>query len=277
MLDFPAVTAARLSATFPFVTPTARPTQSDLGFYHVADGGYFDNFGALAAIQWIHRTAPIVTRHDWCLREKIPLENCKENFEQAYPTKEDWCKINEILSPDCDDAFAQAAPARKAWCSRNDYSPIVCDRIIHVREPSFSVPRMKVLFIQIKPFPPEPFERKDSPAKHWLDSLLDPVETLLNVRTSTQAARTDVELAILRQIDAVELDAVSFSPPVDSNLEPPLSWQLSEENKRQIALDWCHSANQDVIIRLRRNYFPNSVKKIPGYCHTSIVPIKPVP
>ncbi|HEX2164946.1 MAG TPA: patatin-like phospholipase family protein, partial [Thermoanaerobaculia bacterium] len=43
----PVVTAARLSATFPFVSPIARPIQHD-GLedhlaYHVADGGYYDN------------------------------------------------------------------------------------------------------------------------------------------------------------------------------------------------------------------------------------------
>lgn len=52
--DVGAVTAARLSATFPWVTPTARP---DLAAdcpeqYHVADGGYYDNFGVLSALAW---------------------------------------------------------------------------------------------------------------------------------------------------------------------------------------------------------------------------------
>jgi hypothetical protein len=46
-LDVRAVTAARLSATFPYVTPVSRagccPPKTRR--YHVADGGYYDNFG----------------------------------------------------------------------------------------------------------------------------------------------------------------------------------------------------------------------------------------
>ena len=50
-----AVTAARLSATFPYVSPSARnPTEikTDLN-YHIIDGGYFDNSGIVTAIEWL--------------------------------------------------------------------------------------------------------------------------------------------------------------------------------------------------------------------------------
>lgn len=45
-------TAARLSATFPYVTPIARHS---LGIHlaHVADGGYFDNFGVFTAVNFL--------------------------------------------------------------------------------------------------------------------------------------------------------------------------------------------------------------------------------
>jgi hypothetical protein len=55
--DLDVVTAARLSATFPYVTPVCRPdpaAQPAAG-YHVADGGYFDNFGVSTAAQWIDK------------------------------------------------------------------------------------------------------------------------------------------------------------------------------------------------------------------------------
>jgi hypothetical protein len=51
--DLAVTTAARLSATFPYVTPVARallPDGRSCG-YHLADGGYFDNFGVHAAIE----------------------------------------------------------------------------------------------------------------------------------------------------------------------------------------------------------------------------------
>lgn len=53
--DVDVVTAARLSATFPYVTPVCRPSPAlkpESG-RHVADGGYFDNFGVFTAVQWI--------------------------------------------------------------------------------------------------------------------------------------------------------------------------------------------------------------------------------
>ncbi len=57
-----ASTAARLSATFPWVSPVARidlhPDDKLSGpGYHFADGGYFDNFGTMAAIQWLRLLA----------------------------------------------------------------------------------------------------------------------------------------------------------------------------------------------------------------------------
>jgi hypothetical protein len=55
------VTAARLSATFPYVSPVARgryEAGSRCNFEpadgnHIADGGYYDNFGVTAAAEWI--------------------------------------------------------------------------------------------------------------------------------------------------------------------------------------------------------------------------------
>ena len=44
------VTAARLSASFPYVTPTPRPRTVN---YHIADGGYYDNYGVAAAVAFL--------------------------------------------------------------------------------------------------------------------------------------------------------------------------------------------------------------------------------
>lgn len=51
--DMSVVTAARLSASFPFLSPLARPARhpdADCKAYHVADGGYFDNFGVTTTL-----------------------------------------------------------------------------------------------------------------------------------------------------------------------------------------------------------------------------------
>lgn len=56
--DLPVVTAARLSASFPWISPVARPLSADGGdgvspFLHGADGGYYDNFGIVTVVEWI--------------------------------------------------------------------------------------------------------------------------------------------------------------------------------------------------------------------------------
>ena len=61
--DVKVVTAARLSATFPYVTPVARASESDLdsdepageplSTYHVADGGFYDNYGVTTIAEWL--------------------------------------------------------------------------------------------------------------------------------------------------------------------------------------------------------------------------------
>lgn len=60
--DIDAAAAARLSATFPWITPVARidfgtEVANPLATYHLADGGYFDNFGTFVAIQWVRHLA----------------------------------------------------------------------------------------------------------------------------------------------------------------------------------------------------------------------------
>jgi len=59
--DIRVATAARLSASFPYVSPLARssigPTASA---YHVGDGGYYDNSGLLSAVEWLRGAADAV-------------------------------------------------------------------------------------------------------------------------------------------------------------------------------------------------------------------------
>jgi hypothetical protein len=50
--DVPVVRAARLSATFPFVTPAARPKNADHS-PHMMDGGFYDNYGMATLTEWL--------------------------------------------------------------------------------------------------------------------------------------------------------------------------------------------------------------------------------
>src|SRR5262249_22824295 len=60
--DLPVPPAARLSATFTYVSPLTRAelpcdggTSSKRFTYHIADGGYFDNDGIVSAMEWLHQ------------------------------------------------------------------------------------------------------------------------------------------------------------------------------------------------------------------------------
>ena len=62
--DLPVVTAARLSSTFPYVTPISRASVDGERlepYYHVADGGYFDNQGTVTASDWIREVLPVLS------------------------------------------------------------------------------------------------------------------------------------------------------------------------------------------------------------------------
>ena len=50
--DIQVATAARLSASFTYVSPAARSDQPGARF-HVVDGGYYDNYGVSTALAWI--------------------------------------------------------------------------------------------------------------------------------------------------------------------------------------------------------------------------------
>lgn len=53
--DLPVVTAVRLAATFPFVSPAARPDTNKPDDYHMIDGGYYDNYGISSLIGWLEQ------------------------------------------------------------------------------------------------------------------------------------------------------------------------------------------------------------------------------
>jgi hypothetical protein len=61
--DLAAVTAARISASFPWVSPVARALCRDgrrpaAPGFHLGDGGYYDNFGVVTAVNWLRSLSP---------------------------------------------------------------------------------------------------------------------------------------------------------------------------------------------------------------------------
>jgi hypothetical protein len=51
--DVHVVTAVRLAASFPYVTPAARPDTQFPDAFHMIDGGYYDNYGVSSLVAWL--------------------------------------------------------------------------------------------------------------------------------------------------------------------------------------------------------------------------------
>lgn len=115
--DVPVVTAARMSATFPYVTPMARPGVRKSGLLgdtatpwlagdrrrsaHLADGGYFDNLGVMTALRWIEQVGSTV--------DEIALVTLV-----AFPEAEDREDTNAVLAALLQDSERRSLTATLA-------------------------------------------------------------------------------------------------------------------------------------------------------------------
>ena len=160
--DLSVITAARLSATFPYVSPIARAEvepshrgQLRAKGWHVADGGYYDNFGVMTAIEWLQAVIP---------RYRAHLE--------------------------------------------------------------------RIVIVQVRAFPPQ--DPKPDETAGWLYETIGPLKAILAVRTATQIARNDLEIALLQAQHAGLIETVVFTPQG----EAPLSWHLTREEIEDLEEDW---------------------------------------
>jgi hypothetical protein len=164
--DVPVVTAARLSATFPYASPLARPSDGpESNRFHVADGGYYDNSGVLSAVEWL----------------------------------------------------------REAKDALHDYT---------------------VLLIVIDA---EPGPNKDGKSWSWQHQLVGPIETVLHVRTSSQALRDrlerDMAMDYLKLVKGAEGEVTSATFLYSSDLPVPLSWHLTKAQRDTIPKAWSNPRN----------------------------------
>ncbi len=62
--DVEVATAARLSAAFPYVSPIPRPRlgSEDERAFHLADGGYYDNYGVTTLVDWLDDAQPVFAK-----------------------------------------------------------------------------------------------------------------------------------------------------------------------------------------------------------------------
>ncbi len=193
--DIDVTTAARLSATFAYVSPIARDNQNVQSF-HAADGGYFDNYGVFTANQWL---------------------------------------TDEVL-------------------------PFVDDLGIK-----------QIIFIEIRAFSVQMEQKPDTSITSqsrsgWIMALLGPLLTLANVRNATQNTRNEYDVDIMEVYQSKQIDfhtyTIEFPAEITffetktpqmvkkvtdklstKNYTPPLSWKLSNRQKKAICRGWYQIKN----------------------------------
>jgi hypothetical protein len=191
--DMSIVTAARLSATFPYISPICR---NNIGLkgknYHVADGGYFDNSGVFTVVEW----------------------------------------LNQLLES-------------------NQISAV--KRIVLLQISAFP-----------KSLPTAPTKEGDVSRGGWAMALLGPLLALFRVRDSTQTARNEEEIELLCKrwskhdveikhfpisfpsFEEMQRIEKEFAPRMqrpyffnrDGRYNPPLSWKLTNAEKKAIKHAW---------------------------------------
>jgi hypothetical protein len=106
-LSLRVTTAARLSATFPYVSPISRPAEcpglGESERYHVADGGYVDNEGVFTAVDWLDRLLAYY-------RERPPQE---QPFDRVLVVRIQPFPVDSLPEPDTGGPLLAAfGPAR---------------------------------------------------------------------------------------------------------------------------------------------------------------------
>ena len=95
--DVPVTTAARLSASFPFVAPAARADADNAsrGYTHVVDGGYFDNYGISSLAAVVHVALAALPLRPDSQRRVLVLEICDSSSCSGDPAPTEVSKGGE--------------------------------------------------------------------------------------------------------------------------------------------------------------------------------------
>ncbi|NES66822.1 MAG: patatin-like phospholipase family protein [Okeania sp. SIO2D1] len=213
--DIDVVTGARLSATFPYISPICRADDRVAGKdrkianYHVADGGYFDNSGFVTALEWLEEL----------LGEKPP-----QTGEETTPEIKRILilQINPFPVPESKPQ-EQPKKEKKRGLFMATIGPLL--GLFKVREPiltSRNLTEVELLQewkkgrqndgkVEIKYFP------------IFFPSITE--EAKLGLKTAEQEVTP-------------ELKAKQSFYSAEGEYEPPLSWKLTKREKEEIRKGW---------------------------------------
>jgi len=112
--DLGVVTAVRLAATFPYVTPAARPDSAAKDGYHMIDGGYYDNYGISSLLAWLDQGLAALSAD--CDASLVPAAEKEKCRSEALPK----ILIVQIRSFPSDE---EVQPSKRGWAFQL-YAPV---------------------------------------------------------------------------------------------------------------------------------------------------------
>jgi Patatin-like phospholipase len=101
--DIKIVTAARLSASSPYVSPAARPDLPGRQ-YHVVDGAYYDNYGMTTLIEWLSEALEETADRQWPKRVLVLQIRASQSAEDIKPDGwhgwpyQTWAPVKTMLT-----------------------------------------------------------------------------------------------------------------------------------------------------------------------------------
>jgi hypothetical protein len=109
--DIPVVTAARLSASFPYVSPAARAAvegRTD----HLVDGGYYDNYGVSSLVEWLDEEL----RGKSEVKEVLVLEirGARSGLGDERSTESLKCQTEPVVTP----VSGEGQEDKRTWFSQ---------------------------------------------------------------------------------------------------------------------------------------------------------------
>lgn len=202
--DLNVATAARLSASFPYVSPLARDNQN-ITSYHIADGGYFDNSGFVTGVE--------------ALYQLIFQNNTEQKQNNTNPTEKETNKIKRVL-------VLQINPFPDDSPKTDKYSPLLMTilgpllTLFKVRDPVLkSRNAMEVDLIEQW----EEISQNNSLDFHYYSISFPSKEKLENWRSQQDASYQEKAIEFYNQ---------------QGDYEPPLSWKLTQRQKHEIREGW---------------------------------------
>ncbi|MEM9409974.1 MAG: hypothetical protein AAGA30_02605 [Planctomycetota bacterium] len=261
-LTLPISTAARLSATFPYITPTATPKRGNwqeqakdkdvanlLANSHIGDGGYTDNEGILTALDYIRA---ILRKYN---RKKIKDRGFRDIILvriAPFPLPK------QLKRPKKSDALSQSylGPAFGIYngrvASQAERGDWEIDRMLEFpNKLAFQERKFQEEYDKIDSFVKlaDEFTNGKADAIHQLDQSLAQSEDWIRLRSSllepVKSARQDIDntLDTLRlsvrnvdQVDYIQIHEVTIDFHLEK--EPPLSWRLSVDQRADLVQAW---------------------------------------